>query len=59
MGTVFENVRYGLVGTEWENAPLELQQRRVEEACKTANAHSFISELPKVRPTMSSLSLAC
>ena len=48
-GTVFDNVRYGLVGTQWESAPVDEQQRLIEEACKKANAHDFVSELPDVR----------
>lgn len=47
MGTVFENVRHGLIGTKWENASEEEQRERVAEACKLANAHDFVSELPK------------
>ncbi|KAJ9636367.1 hypothetical protein H2199_008042 [Coniosporium tulheliwenetii] len=45
-GTVFDNVRYGLVGTEWEFLTQEKQVSIVEEACKLANAHEFISNLP-------------
>ena len=47
MGTVFDNVRYGLVGTKWEYASLEEQQELIEAACKLANAHDFVSELPQ------------
>lgn len=47
-GTVFDNVRYGLVGTEWEFLTQEKQVSIVEEACKLANAHEFISNLPNV-----------
>lgn len=45
-GTVFENVRYGLVGTEWERNTHHQQMERVQEACKIAFAHDFISDLP-------------
>ncbi|KAL3437486.1 P-loop containing nucleoside triphosphate hydrolase protein [Aspergillus tetrazonus] len=44
-GSVFDNIRYGLVGTPWENASREEQMERVQEAAKLAYAHDFISEL--------------
>lgn len=44
--TIFENVRYGLVGTSYENSPEEDVHNLVHEACQTANAHEFISKLP-------------
>lgn len=47
MGTVFENVRKGLIGTQWEHASEAEQRLRVSEACKLANAHEFVSELPQ------------
>ncbi|KAI9155720.1 ABC multidrug transporter atrC [Paramyrothecium foliicola] len=46
-GTVFENVCNGLTGTQWEDSPEESKRDRVVEACKTANAHEFISQLPE------------
>ncbi len=42
-GTVMENVRYGR---------LDATDEEVIEACKTANAHSFISHLPNGYDTM-------
>ncbi|KAK5088598.1 hypothetical protein LTR05_002818 [Lithohypha guttulata] len=47
MGTVFQNVKHGLVGTRWEHAPEAEQRDLVIEACKLANAHDFVSELPQ------------
>lgn len=47
MGTVFDNVRYGLIGTKFEHAPEEEQRKLVADACKLANAHDFVSELPE------------
>ncbi|EON67317.1 hypothetical protein W97_06570 [Coniosporium apollinis CBS 100218] len=44
-GTIFENVRHGLVGTEWEFLDEKEQLPIIEEACKLANAHEFISNL--------------
>ncbi|KAH8647770.1 P-loop containing nucleoside triphosphate hydrolase protein [Xylariales sp. PMI_506] len=45
--TVFENIRFGLFGTPFENEPKEKLRERVEEAAKTANAHDFITALPE------------
>lgn len=45
--SVFENIRYGLVGTEHWNAAKEKQRSLVEEAAKLANAHDFITNLPE------------
>ncbi|KAL4923167.1 ABC transporter ATP-binding protein [Aspergillus undulatus] len=44
-GSVFDNIKYGLVGTPWEHAPREEQMKRVQEAAQMAYAHDFISEL--------------
>ncbi|RYP72290.1 hypothetical protein DL771_004264 [Monosporascus sp. 5C6A] len=45
-GSVFDNIRDGLVGTEWESAPRDVQMERIQEAAKIAYAHDFIMELP-------------
>ncbi|KAI9042964.1 ABC transporter ATP-binding protein [Aspergillus affinis] len=45
-GSVFENIASGLVGTEWETVPYEVQKQRVEDAAKLAFAHDFILTLP-------------
>jgi len=47
MGTVFENIRHGLIGTKWEASSEDEQRQLVVEACKLANAHDFVSELPE------------
>jgi len=47
-GTVYENVAFGLFGTEKANLPEEEQRRLVEDACKAAYADEFIERLPKV-----------
>ncbi|KAL4921315.1 P-loop containing nucleoside triphosphate hydrolase protein [Aspergillus aurantiobrunneus] len=44
-GSVFDNIKYGLVGTPWENASRQEQMERVQEAAKMAYAHDFICEL--------------
>lgn len=46
-GSVFDNIRHGLVGTELEKAPLEQQMERIKDAAKMAFAHDFITELPE------------
>ncbi|VUC31530.1 unnamed protein product [Clonostachys rosea] len=46
-GTVFDNIKYGLVGTQWEHAPAEEQMKQIEEASKLAFAHDFITKLPQ------------
>ncbi|KAJ4136049.1 hypothetical protein NW768_003657 [Fusarium equiseti] len=45
-GSVFDNIKHGLVGTEWENAPAEEQMERIQDAAKMAFAHDFVMELP-------------
>ena len=45
-GTVFENVARGLVD-EQRKSTGEAQRNLVIEACKMANAHTFIQELPQ------------
>ncbi|KAG7115089.1 ABC multidrug transporter atrC like protein [Verticillium longisporum] len=45
-GSVFDNIKHGLIGTQWEHAPVEEQRKLVQEAAKMAFAHDFVSELP-------------
>jgi ABC-type multidrug transport system fused ATPase/permease subunit len=47
-GTVYENVAFGLSGTEKANLPESEQRALVEKACKDAYAEEFIERLPKV-----------
>ena len=44
--TIRGNVAHGLIGTPWENASEGEKDRLIQEACKKANAHGFISKLP-------------
>ncbi|KAL7911423.1 P-loop containing nucleoside triphosphate hydrolase protein [Trichoderma velutinum] len=44
--TIFENIKFGLTGTPFENESEEAKQNRIEEAAKMANAHKFIISLP-------------
>lgn len=45
--TVYHNIRYGLVGTSFEDESEEKQREVVIEAATKANAHEFVSALPK------------
>lgn len=44
--TIYTNVMHGLVGTKWENEPLEAKRELVRDACKEAFADEFIDRLP-------------
>ncbi|KAI4694089.1 uncharacterized protein J4E84_002669 [Alternaria hordeiaustralica] len=46
-GTVYENVAFGLFGTDKANLPESEQRALVEKACKNAYAEEFIERLPK------------
>ena len=48
--TIFKNVEYGLIGTEWEHETEEKKRELVEYACKEAFADEFITRLPDVCP---------
>lgn len=43
--TIYENIAYGLLGTEFENVSSEKQKEIIENAAKMANAHDFIMVL--------------
>lgn len=45
--TIYENIRYGLLGTQHENLPKEKVTEMIENAARMANAHDFISNLPE------------
>ncbi|TIC63364.1 P-loop containing nucleoside triphosphate hydrolase protein [Wallemia mellicola] len=45
--SIKENVEYGLIGTEFENKSADVKFQLVQEACKKANAHDFVCELPE------------
>lgn len=44
--TIYENIRYGLLGTVWETLEGEKEGDMIISAAKMANAHDFISALP-------------
>jgi len=43
--TIFENIAYGLIGTENEFASEEVKRELVVQACKEANAYDFIQKM--------------
>ncbi|KAH7116907.1 ABC transporter-like protein [Dendryphion nanum] len=45
--TIFKNIEYGLVGTEWEHSSAEVKRSLIEKACKEAYADEFITCLPE------------
>jgi ATP-binding cassette, subfamily B (MDR/TAP), member 1 len=51
--TIFQNVAYGLVGSQWEEEPEERKRELVKEACKEAFADEFIDRLPDVSLSLS------
>ncbi|KAK2030678.1 P-loop containing nucleoside triphosphate hydrolase protein [Colletotrichum zoysiae] len=44
--TIFNNVAYGLIGSQWENEPEEKKRELVKEACQESFADEFIDRLP-------------
>lgn len=46
--TLYRNVAFGLIGSEWEDAEEKTKRLLVEEACKEAFADEFIQRLPQV-----------
>lgn len=46
--TIFKNIEYGLIGTEWENESYRVKRGLVKQACKEAFADEFIQRLPQV-----------
>ena len=46
--TIYKNVCYGLLGSQWEHAPEDEKRRMVKEACTEAGAGEFIDTLAEV-----------
>lgn len=44
--SIFTNIAYGLGMERFENETQEVKRKLVKEACRLANAHDFIMELP-------------
>ncbi|CAG8827958.1 1941_t:CDS:2, partial [Gigaspora margarita] len=47
IGLVAGNVAYGLIGSVYENMDETKKREMIENACKMANAHDFIMNLPE------------
>lgn len=45
--TIYNNIKHGLIGTQWENAAPEKQEELIHEAARKANAHDFVTALPE------------
>lgn len=45
--TIYNNVAQGLVGSRWENEPVEQKRALVRRACEEAFASEFIRKLPQ------------
>lgn len=45
--TIYENIRYGLIGTKYEHAIEEEQRKLIINAAEMANAHEFVINLPE------------
>lgn len=43
--TIYENITFGLIGTQWEHADDEKKMELVEHACRQANAWDFVQLL--------------
>lgn len=43
--SIYENIAFGLIGTQYENADDDTKLKLVEDACKQANAWDFIQEM--------------
>ncbi|KAI2615648.1 P-loop containing nucleoside triphosphate hydrolase protein [Hypoxylon sp. NC1633] len=50
--TIYKNVAYGLVGSDFQHEPEERKRELVKEACKEAFADEFIDRLPDGYETM-------
>lgn len=50
--TLFNNVAFGLCGTQYETLPREDKMKMVQEACREAYAEEFIDRLPQGYDTL-------
>lgn len=51
--TVYNNVCFGLIGSEWDGESEQVKRKLVVEACKEAFADEFVQRLPLVRTSYS------
>ena len=47
--SIYNNVAYGLIGSQWEDESEDKKRELVKEACKEAFADEFVDRLPDVR----------
>jgi ATP-binding cassette, subfamily B (MDR/TAP), member 1 len=45
--TIYQNVIYGMIGSQWELRPEADKKQKVRELCVEVNAHEFIQHLPQ------------
>ncbi|KAJ5799046.1 ABC transporter [Penicillium pulvis] len=45
--SIYNNIAYGFIGADLEHSPPDVKREAIEQAAKLANAHDFISNLPK------------
>ncbi|CBF87439.1 ABC transporter ATP-binding protein [Aspergillus nidulans FGSC A4] len=50
--TVYNNVAFGLIGSQWEDASEEVKRGLVEKACKEAFVDEFVQRLPSRYSTL-------
>ncbi|KAL1853122.1 hypothetical protein Daus18300_011950 [Diaporthe australafricana] len=50
--TIYKNVEYGLIGTQWEDSSDQKKAMMIRAACQDAFADEFISQLPDGYDTM-------
>ncbi|KAM5363133.1 hypothetical protein ACJZ2D_012183 [Fusarium nematophilum] len=50
--TIYKNVAYGLIGTQWQDESEEKKRELVKEACREAFADEFIDRLPDAYDTV-------
>ncbi|KAK2741114.1 hypothetical protein FQN57_005715 [Myotisia sp. PD_48] len=50
--SIFQNVAFGLVGSQWENESEEVKRQLVKEACQESFADEFVDKLPNGYDTL-------
>ncbi|KAL5043629.1 hypothetical protein BDW71DRAFT_210141 [Aspergillus fruticulosus] len=50
--TVYNNVAFGLIGSQWEDASAEVKKDLVKKACKEAFVDEFVQRLPSKYSTL-------
>ncbi|KAI4649230.1 ABC-type transporter tr06 [Alternaria ventricosa] len=50
--TLYNNIAFGLIGTQYEDLPKEEKKTMIDEACREAYAEEFIAKLPEGYETL-------